>query len=269
MNRLPVAILSLVLLAAIATPSFAAREKPQPSTTVAFDTVDLTLSTERPSGEITIQTSYRHAGVEYPVSLSFRNFDEANGISLQDRSVELSEISELLVVGVDGEPRVIAVDSIDGIFDLVERTQNTVCGSATARTFVYLGETAVAMDFGHPDGDVKPLLRASETSGGEGDFSSATPAPIGGCYYFSKDDANDDCDRFAIGGCGGPDCSDYLQKTCFPSEGLPYTEWYTYTTGTCKARVVNWGLDTCFCNSAGGTVTKFCWNPATQQHDPC
>jgi len=232
---------------------------PLSASVIEFDSADLAMATERPSGEITIESSVEHAGIRYGVSLSFRSYDEANVLPVELRKVDLADIREVLVSGADGKPAVYRVADLDSLFDIVERTNHTVCGNSAARTFLYLNrDTPIAIDVERST-EIVPIT--------EGTIFEAEPTPVADlCFISSVDDVDDDCDRFAIGGCGGPDCKDYRQKTCFPSEGWPYTEWYTYTTGTCKKQVVNWGLDTCFCNSAGGVVSKFCW---TQTHDPC
>ena len=185
--------------------------------------------------------------------------------------IDLRRLRDLMVMGRDGEPAFVHAADATALIANVDELTDTLCSEWAARSFLELEDgVTVAVDFEMvADPEQSANVEPIPAEPGAGEPGTLEPgAAIGSCIYSGVNDVDDDCDRFAVGGCGD-ECRNYASKIVIPNEGWPYAEYYSYTTGACKKKVIDWWPDTCFCNGSGGTVEYHCWNHQTQQHEPC
>ena len=186
---------------------------------------DLTI---RDSGEIRVhlRDNLRDGqGNVYRVSLAFANRDEFEQAWPEVDRVDFEKLEAMMIRPATGDTHSLKRERGDESFQqILDKAESAICGDTILRAFTTLPSgISMGVNVHAAPSRIKPhkaLLAKNTLPGSECDY-----------------DVFDDCDTFAIGGCGGPDCT----WSC---------RWMGVTTtvdGKCiEDEVIGWNTCTCY-----------------------
>ena len=213
------AAIAIVGLMVLATP--VRGEEPAPRMSLALaDASDITL---KKSGEVRIglDETFIVDGRVFKVSVAFRDF-EAYELAKRtvDGVLDLGTLSGAMVRDERSDLHTyVPAKSSASILDLVASAHHAICGDVVARGFVRLGDDLFAGVNLHAG--VVPVEKPDRIRAKRSDEPAIN-------------DVFGDCDTFAWGGCGGPDCA----NLGFGS---------SLRLGTCQRARLHFFPDICLC----------------------
>ena len=92
------------------------------------------------------------------------------------------------------------------LLEALRTSPRTICGDVTVRAMAEVGGVRIGVDFARlGDGGTSESLQSSQQG-----TASGGPRVLGENKYVN--DVDKECDTFALGGCGGPNCTNKLFK---------------------------------------------------------